>query len=185
MSNKTCIGCSHFMKGHLRKFTFSCVRRVIYLLLYYCYYSTLFFNIFMNPLTGNRTYIQERTLLRQTISTVQWFSPWTVLMLFTWSRCCVFTFEWILAIASIKSPDFFSCKIQVFVICGALRNCTGCNSPQLTFNMVLKMNVRAKQNKFEWLVMVIDSMGWSNFGSRVPSESWNWKQFDKILTNKT
>ena len=114
MSNKTCIGCSHFMKGHLRKFTFSGVQRVIYLLRYYFYYSTLFFNIFMNPLTGNRTYIQERTLLRQTISTVQWFGPWTVLMLFTWSRCCDFTFEWILAIASIKSTDFFSCKIQVF-----------------------------------------------------------------------
>ena len=34
-----------------------------------------------------------------------------------------------------KIKDFVSCKIPVFVICGVLRNCIGCYSLHLTFNM--------------------------------------------------
>ena len=117
-------------------------------------------------------------------------------MLFTWSSCCDLRVDFG---SSWHQIYWTNCKILVFVICGALRNCTECVSLHLTFNMdqnlqFWRYNVRAKENKFVWLVMAIDSIVWSNFGSRVPSESWNWKhgkmaflqapQFWKKTTNK-
>ena len=47
----------------------------------------------------------------------------------------IVTCEWILAVAGIKSTELFNCKILVFVICGALSNCTEYDSLHLTFNM--------------------------------------------------
>ena len=32
--------------------------------------------------------------------------------------------------------------------------------------------------------MAIDSLGWSNFGSQVAFEHWNWKQYGKIFKIK-
>lgn len=32
--------------------------------------------------------------------------------------------------------------------------------------------------------MAIDSIGWSNFGSQVAFEHWNWKQYGKVFTIK-
>ena len=97
----------------------------------------------------------------------------------------VVTCECILAVACIKSTELFNCKIwSSFCHVWSFKELhwVWFSSPDLQHgSKPLTINVQVKENKFVWLVMVIDSIVWSNFGSQVPSESWNWK-LGKMLT---
>ena len=140
-----------------------------------------------NPLTGNRTYsvyVQKDPL---GVITLYSSAIWPGLLQCFLHEVVVVTFEWILALAGIKSTELFNCKIwSSFCHLWSFKELhwVWFSSPDLQHRSklaILKINVRAKEKKFVWLVVAIDSIVWSNFGSQVPSESWNWKH-GKMLT---